>query len=1106
MNNYVELFTMTATAAYTTVDGSTIPSGGESIGTLDSMARSQLNDAGQSIENDAYYDLTDISYDATDFVLSGTSYTSNFYKTTYEYDVFGLLDRTQTANGVIDRVVHDGLGRTTSTWIGPSGSDTVSETWSPSNNTASTPMSEVTASIYDGGGTGDSTLTAVVAFPSDTSDASTFDVTEYVYNWRDELVAAKQGAAVEFTEGSGMALDGVSEPIVYYAASETDDGTTGANRPITYYELDNRGQVAYQFVYSGNTIDPSSIGDGGAPSGSYSGDLVSEVNYLRDNLERVYETDTYDDTGTYASDTAASFDPRGLVTESVDPSGNLTDYAYDGAQRTLAVTTYPDGSTASTINYGYDDNGNLTSETDAESNETQYVYDAVNRETEMIDPFGYHAYYNYDSAGNLTSTTDRDDQTIDYTYDNLGRVTVETWVGYSGTWGSNYVIDTTYGNSGVSSVSDPDAAYNYTYNNLGELETVDNTTGVVLTSGYDNIGERTSLDSTLGGTTSDFQNSYTYNSLGQMTQIIQQSASGVEYGGAGYVPYKQFNFSYTTDGQFSQIVANGDPTFFGVDSYFGVSAPIYTATYSYDALQRLGELTYVGADNFGDTSTFFDRTWEYNANNTISSQSNGGGGGIEYTYDHTNQLIGAVYTGALSDVFANQTNSYSGNGNPYATGVTVDHNEVTMSGDWEYAYDHNGNMITATNTTTEDVINYTYDYRNRLVKAEDDVGDVPFEIQYKYDEYDRLISRNDLSYGSPRITTFVYDGNNMVYSLGGVGVSHRLLYGPAVDQVLATDYGLTGYGSAYYTFWDVTDNQGTVDEMVLTAELGVVDSFADGSMYGVDASMLYDAFGNLTSVAEGLGYDSLDFFYAGGLGYTGKFSDPITGLQWNGARWYNPTMERWMSQDPTGLAPDSNPYRYCGNDPTNEVDPSGLSKSDDGPNNVTAFASQLDATKQYLIVATNTGSTQFAGGTGHSWVALVDKGTVTSAGYAYKGDRPSPLYVTVPGEVHSQEKTEFTNAVAVEITADQFRAANAAITARTTTPGDYQMRVNNCTGFAINIAKAAGQDFRVNPDSRGVFADPANPSDATFYSPQVLEDALKDKTRLPAGATTYTFK
>jgi hypothetical protein len=47
-------------------------------------------------------------------------------------------------------------------------------------------------------------------------------------------------------------------------------------------------------------------------------------------------------------------------------------------------------------------------------------------------------------------------------------------------------------------------------------------------------------------------------------------------------------------------------------------------------------------------------------------------------------------------------------------------------------------------------------------------------------------------------------------------------------------------------------------------------------------------------------------------------------LQNNDNRWYNAIIGRWLSQDPLGLGPDTNPYRYCGNGPTNGTDPSGL--------------------------------------------------------------------------------------------------------------------------------------------------------------------------------------
>jgi len=60
------------------------------------------------------------------------------------------------------------------------------------------------------------------------------------------------------------------------------------------------------------------------------------------------------------------------------------------------------------------------------------------------------------------------------------------------------------------------------------------------------------------------------------------------------------------------------------------------------------------------------------------------------------------------------------------------------------------------------------------------------------------------------------------------------------------------------------------------------------------------------------------------LGFTGRALDATTGEQYNNARWYDSVTGRWQSEDPSGLgAGDANLYRYCGNGPTNGVDPGG---------------------------------------------------------------------------------------------------------------------------------------------------------------------------------------
>ncbi len=39
---------------------------------------------------------------------------------------------------------------------------------------------------------------------------------------------------------------------------------------------------------------------------------------------------------------------------------------------------------------------------------------------------------------------------------------------------------------------------------------------------------------------------------------------------------------------------------------------------------------------------------------------------------------------------------------------------------------------------------------------------------------------------------------------------------------------------------------------------------------------------------------------------------------------FDPSIGRWISEDPSGIQPDENLFRYCGNNPTNETDPTGL--------------------------------------------------------------------------------------------------------------------------------------------------------------------------------------
>jgi RHS repeat-associated protein len=138
---------------------------------------------------------------------------------------------------------------------------------------------------------------------------------------------------------------------------------------------------------------------------------------------------------------------------------------------------------------------------------------------------------------------------------------------------------------------------------------------------------------------------------------------------------------------------------------------------------------------------------------------------------------------------------------------------------------------------------------------------------------------------------------------------------PAVDMLLADEQ--VDWSNNYANgevLWMLTDHLGSVRD--------VVDDSAT-----VRKHTRFDAFGNVTDEAffdssgdpiSAAHAEAVDQLFA----WTAKYRDPITGLQWNLHRWYNPETGRWMSED--FIWDGTNRYAYVGNVPTTFVDPSGL--------------------------------------------------------------------------------------------------------------------------------------------------------------------------------------
>lgn len=94
----------------------------------------------------------------------------------------------------------------------------------------------------------------------------------------------------------------------------------------------------------------------------------------------------------------------------------------------------------------------------------------------------------------------------------------------------------------------------------------------------------------------------------------------------------------------------------------------------------------------------------------------------------------------------------------------------------------------------------------------------------------------------------------------------------------------------------------------LSSILKMTDATGD-----VTRAYRYDSFGRIES---GSSYD--------GYSFTGWEWDSQTSLYFYRGRYYDPTLGRFLNEDPIGLLGGINLYTYVGNDPTNYVDPAGF--------------------------------------------------------------------------------------------------------------------------------------------------------------------------------------
>ncbi|KAB2835586.1 MAG: RHS repeat protein [Candidatus Brocadia sp.] len=718
------------------------------------------------------------------------------------------------------------------------------------------------------------------------------NATSFTYDTKGNMLTKTdtEGNTATLTYGNFSNITSIEDPLGRLTTFHYDNtgnlteliNPLGLSRKIT---RDTQGRITADIDFNGNvtTFDYAN----GCSCG-----LPGKITYP-DNSVQTFEYNRYgqptrivDETGTQ---TVYEYDNLGRKISEIDHDGNkiistyhahlltsnndalnrATTFEYDGADNLITQTDALDGVTQFT----YDANGNRTSVTDPVNNKTEFVYDELNRLVKRIDPLGNTTTYAYDAIGNRTEQVDRNGRKTTFGYDQLNRLFKEDW--YSGDSVIRSIL-TTYDEVGNQlSVSDADSSYAFSYDTLNRVEEVDNddTTGIpriILGYQYDNNGNLISTEDNLGTRVASAYNSrnfqtrrtwsgssinparidYTYNRRGDRTRVDK---------------YRDLNGNLSAG--FSTFGVNPIGLVSNITHFTSTSSSVVEYTYGYDAVGQL-----INESHHGQTSS--------------------------YEYNQTGQLVGANHSAFDDESYRYDANGNRSSSHRHGSGyVTGSNNQLLSDGDFDYAYDNEGNLVLKTARGTGNITSYTYDHRNRLTNVVEKTsgGTIITQVEFGYDVLNRRIRKS--VDGDTMYTAYNFENAWADFDAGGQ-VRANYFFGDRIDENIAR------YRPGDGLSWYQTDKLGTIRD--LSGSSGDIISHVD-----------YDSFGNVLGVTDPTAMDRFLF--------TGREFDDESGFYYYRMRQFDSNIGRFSIQDPIGFdSKDENLYRYIKNSPLNGTDPFGL--------------------------------------------------------------------------------------------------------------------------------------------------------------------------------------
>jgi RHS repeat-associated protein len=569
--------------------------------------------------------------------------------------------------------------------------------------------------------------------------------------------------------------------------------------------------------------------------------------------------------------TTTAYNDLALPVSTTDPLGNTVQTAYDPSGLPIRVTDQQGETTSST----YDAAGNLLSTTDSLGRVTRYTYDAMGRVLSQTDPRGSTTTFTYAPGGDMASLTDASGNRTFFAYDLKGRGIQETDpLGKAKT----YAYDED-GNL-LSSVNRRGQTIEYVYDQAKRrIRKV--TPERTIAYGYNAMDQLTSIGSIhlsydLGGRLSTYYDSsgsfrFSYDAAGNLTGVTDNSSS-------------QQSRAYAHDAlnRVIRITAGGEVFQFTYDAVGRRGTLTYpngmAASYTYSPRGELRDLEYV---KDGQSLSRFQYDYDAVGRRTALTDSYGR---HEFAYDEAGQVTAARWQNMGKERFG-----YDASGNmlfnrehdfTYGVGNRL----LSYACDKiSFTYDDDGNVtgkITPDGTTQ-----YQWDSENRLIGITKPDGTA---IAYQYDELGRRVGKR---VGSQQWQWSYLGQGQEIHRENGPSGLRFYTHGSGVDEHLSI-------GSNYY----VADGLGSIRRIV-DAGGNVLNQYR------------YTAFGKMKQVQAAVGNTYT---------YTGREWDADAGLYYYRARWYDPDVGRFMSEDPIGLKGGINLSIYVKNNPITASDPLGL--------------------------------------------------------------------------------------------------------------------------------------------------------------------------------------